>query len=138
VSHLACSHAYRGAARVRAGQVARAAADLRRAVELWTKVPHLQASLDSSWFELPQALAVLAGLGKDAKSGVTAAEAATIADQAVAALRNASKAGRVQLDELKQSDFDPLRGHSDFQKLGAELEARHKAEAATDKDSGTK
>jgi len=120
-NHLGFSHAYRGWARVRAGQAAEAAADLRRAIELWAKdpVPDLETR-----FERSRALALLAGLGADANSGVTAAEAKAFADQAVAAMRDAVKAGWAQLDELKEPDFDPLRGREDFKKLLAELERK--------------
>jgi hypothetical protein len=46
------------------------------------------------------------------------------ADQAVAALRDAVKAGWAQLHELKEPDFDVLRGREDFKKLAVELESR--------------
>jgi tetratricopeptide (TPR) repeat protein len=80
------NRAVRGWARARAGQTAEAAADMRRALELLTKDKTL-GSQDR--FQRSLALAVLAGLGGDAKSGVTSAEAAAFADQAVAALRDA-------------------------------------------------
>jgi hypothetical protein len=66
----------------------------------------------------------LAGLGGQAQSGVSAAEAAAFADQAVAALRDAVQSGWGQYYELKDPDFDPLRKREDFQKLLAELEAK--------------
>jgi eukaryotic-like serine/threonine-protein kinase len=121
------SHTVRGGARARAGKAAEAAADLRRALELYAKLPALaiNGQVDRS-----RALALLAGLGGDAKSGVTAAEAAAFADQAVAALADAFKAGWAQFDELKEPDFDPLRGREDLQKLVKELEA--KASMTTD------
>ncbi len=72
----------------------------------------------------PRALTLLAGLGKDPKSGVTTAEAESFTQQAVAALREAVNAGWAQLDLLKEPDFDPLGGRGDFQKLAAELEAK--------------
>jgi hypothetical protein len=81
-------------------------------------------------FERVRALALLAGLGKDPKSGVTAAEAASFADRSVAAFRDAIDAGWAVRDGLKEPDFDPLRGREDFQKLLAEVEARNKAQAA--------
>src|SRR5262249_30056162 len=121
--HLGYSHAYRGWARVRAGQPAKAAADLRRAVELWAKDP---AQESTTRFERSRALALLAGLGGKAKSGVTAAQAAAFADQALAALRDAINAGWNWPGELKEPDFDPLRGRADFQKLVAEEEAKRK------------
>jgi hypothetical protein len=74
--------------------------------------------------ERSRALALLAGLGGDAKSGVTTAEAAAFAEPAVAALRDAFSAGWGWPDELKEPDFDALRGRADFQKLLAELEAK--------------
>lgn len=114
---LGFSHAYRGRAHVRAGQPA--AADLRRAVELWAKD---KTPDNETRFERARALALLAGLGADATSGVTAAEAATFADQAVADLRDAIQAGWAQRDELKEPDFDALRQREDFKKLMAELE----------------
>ena len=75
-------------------------------------------------FERSRSLALLAGLGGESKSGVTKAEAAAFADQAVAALADAVKAGWALPGELKEPDFDPLRGRDDFKKLQAELEAK--------------
>jgi hypothetical protein len=48
----------------------------------------------------------------------------TFADQAVASLRDAINAGWNQPDELKEPDFDALRGREDFKTLLAELEAK--------------
>jgi tetratricopeptide (TPR) repeat protein len=120
---LGDGHAYRGWAHARAGHSAEAAADLRRALALWekAKTPDVHTR-----FERSRALALLAGLAADKKSGVTAAEAAAFADQAVAALRDALQAGWGQYDELKEPDFDPLRKREDFQKLVAELERKGK------------
>jgi hypothetical protein len=75
-------------------------------------------------FERSRALALLAGLGGESKSGVTKAEAAAFADQAVAALRDARSAGWNVPDELKEPGSDPLRWRADYQKLVAELEAK--------------
>ena len=119
---LALSHAYRGGARIGAGQPA--AAELRRAVELWAK----DKTPDSeTCFERARAMALLAGLGADATSGVTAAEAATFADQAVELLRRAIAAG--YSDVLRPGPgadeaFDSLRGREEFQQLVKQLEAR--------------
>jgi tetratricopeptide (TPR) repeat protein len=120
-SDLGDNYAFRGLARVRSGQPAEAAADLRQAVELWAKLPqrHPLLRFYQSWV-----LALLAGLGADAKSGVTKAEAAVFADQAVAFLRDAFSDGWGWLDKLKEPDFDALRGRDDFKKLLAELEAK--------------
>jgi tetratricopeptide (TPR) repeat protein len=121
INDLGSSHADRGGARVRAGHPAEAADDLRRALAQWDKLetPHAQTR-----FERTRALALLAGLGGDAMSGVTASEAAAFADQAVAALRDAVQAGWAQGDELKEPDFDSLRRRDDYQKLLQELEAK--------------
>jgi tetratricopeptide (TPR) repeat protein len=124
VNNLAISHVNRGWAHARAGHAAFAAADLRRALELMArdKAPDLDMR-----FERSLALALLAGLGREAKSGVTAAEAAAFADQSVAVLRDAIQAGWARADELQDPDFDPLRKRDHFQKLVKEAEARSAA-----------
>jgi hypothetical protein len=125
---LGWSHGHRGGARVRAGQPAEGAADLRRAIELWAKVP--QPNVETQ-VERSRALALLAGLGGDAKSGVTAAEAKAFVDQSVAALADLVKTGWALPSELKEPDFDALRGRADFQKLFAEVEAKAAKPLAT-------
>jgi serine/threonine protein kinase len=123
---LAYCHASRGWAHARAGNSALAAADLRRALALWRKGNSADVE---SCFERSRALALLAGLAADGKSGVTAAEAAAFADQAVAALGDAFRAGWGNVVELKEPDFYPLRGRGDFKKLLAELEAKSEPKA---------
>jgi tetratricopeptide (TPR) repeat protein len=128
-THLGWNHVYRGAALVRSGSAdgrSKAAADLRRALELWANVP---APHSETRFERSRALALLAGLGNEAKSGVTNAEAAMFADQAVAALRDALSAGWNEPDELKEPEFDSLRGRDDFKKLVLEREAKSETKA---------
>src|SRR5262245_4696050 len=120
---LGYSHAYRGWALVRSGQPSRAAADLQQAVELWAQA---KAPNTETRFERSRALALLAGLGGEAKPSVTATEAAAFADQAVAALRDAIKAGWNRPHELEEPDFEALRGRDDFKKLMAEVQARPK------------
>ena len=119
--HLGYSYAYRGWARVRANQPKEAAADLRRAVELFAR--EKSADLETR-FERSRALALLAGLSGDVKSGVTKDEAKTFADQAVVALADAIKVGWANRVELKEPDFEAIRGRADFQKLVAELEGK--------------
>jgi hypothetical protein len=63
---------------------------------------------------------------------VTAAEAKTFADQSVAALRDAISAGWNWPDELKEPDFDALRGRADFQTLVAEVVAKAEKPLAKD------
>src|SRR5262249_9987536 len=65
---LGYSHAYRGWALIRSGQQSQAAGDLRQAVELWGKA---KAPNTETRFERSRVLALLAGLGEYAKSGVT-------------------------------------------------------------------
>jgi serine/threonine-protein kinase len=132
-NYLGLSHANRGWALVRSGSAdggSKGAADLRRGLELLAKIPDLspETRIGRSW-----ALALLAGLGADAKSGVTTAEAAAFADQAVAALRDAIEAGWNDPDELKEPDFDPIRGRDDFKKVLAELEAKSAKKEAESK-----
>jgi eukaryotic-like serine/threonine-protein kinase len=122
-NHLGYSHAYRGWARWRVGQPDAAAVDLRRAIDLWAKGA---VSDQETRFERARALALLAGLGGDAKSGVTAAEAAAFADRASAALTDAVAAGWANAAELKESDFNALRGRDDFRKVVAGLERKAK------------
>jgi hypothetical protein len=109
---------YRGWVHHRAGRPAEAAKDLRQAVQLWGK---LKSMYMETRFERGRALSMLAGLGGDPRSGVTADEAAAFAAGAVAALQDAVRAGLRQTEELKEPDFDPLRGRGDFKKLLAEL-----------------
>jgi hypothetical protein len=60
----------------------------------------------------------------DAKSGVTAAEARTFADQSVAAFADVVKFGWAIPSERKELDRDAVRRHPDFQKLFAEVAAK--------------
>ena len=55
---------------------------------------------------------------------MTAAEAKTFADQSVVALAAVVKTGWAFPSELKEPDFDAVRGRADFQWLVAEVEAK--------------
>ena len=125
---LGWNHGHRGGARARAGQPAEAAADLRKALELWAKLPSPDVETQ---VERARAQALLAGLGADAKSGVTKDEAKAFADRSVAALAALVKTGWALPSELKEPDFDALRGRDDFQKLVAEVEAKAEKLPAT-------
>ena len=78
-------------------------------------------------FERVRVLALLAGLGKDPKSGVTAAQATAFAEESVPALRDAVTCGWNLPDELKEPDFDAIRDRGDFKTLVAELEKKAEA-----------
>jgi eukaryotic-like serine/threonine-protein kinase len=123
-SQLSLSYATRGAVHVQAGHPAKAGIDLRRAVELWDKAGVLDRA---THIERARALALLAGLGSEPKSGVSASEAAAFAEQAVAALREAIDAGWAKVAELNLADFDALRPRDDFRKLVHELAAKTKS-----------
>ncbi len=58
---------------------------------------------------------------------VTAAEAGTFADQSGAALATVVKLGSALPGELKEPDFDALRGRADFQKLVAHVTVKASA-----------
>ena len=118
---LGWCHGNRGWARGRAGQPAEAATDLRRALELWAKCTYLDIETQVA---RARALALLGGLGADAKSGVTKDEAKAFADQSVTALAEVVKAGWALPSELKEPDFDAVRDRPDFLKLFAEVEAK--------------
>jgi tetratricopeptide (TPR) repeat protein len=122
---LGFCHQARGWALIRSGQPSKAAADLRQALELWAKDP--APGSPSTRFERGRTLALLAGLGGVANSGVTKDEAAAFADQAVAALREAFSAVWGLTNELKEPDFDAIRKREDFQKLLADLKAKSEA-----------
>jgi hypothetical protein len=94
---------------------------LRKALELWAKLPDLDRETQ---VERARMLANLAGLSADAKSGVTADEAKTFADQSVAALVAVVKIGWALPSELREPDFDALHSRADFQKLVAEVDAK--------------
>src|SRR5262249_26924799 len=119
-SHLAYSFLRRGLARGDLGDPAGAAADVRRAVALGEGLPSRTAE---GWFQTACAHAALAGLAGRAGSGVSAAEAVTEADAAMAVLRRAVAMGYRSPAAFRTEDaLDPLRKREDFQKLLAELE----------------
>jgi hypothetical protein len=88
---------------------------------LWARIKN---PLGETRLEQSRALALLAGLQSDAKSGVSAAEAARFADQAAAALRDAVQGGWARRKELKEAEFDAIRKRADFWKVMKELEAK--------------
>jgi serine/threonine-protein kinase len=119
-SLLANSYRRRGLARGDLGEFAGAAADARRAMALWEGLP---SRTGEEWFETACARAALAGLVGRAGSGVSAAEAVTEADIALALLRRAAAMGYRSPDACRTEDaLDPLRGRDDFRLLMMDLE----------------
>jgi tetratricopeptide (TPR) repeat protein len=121
VGMVASAHACRGGARVRFGQRAEAVPDLRRALELWARRRSIPIDMR---FERARVEALLAGLARDPSSSVTPAEAAAFADRSVESLRDIITGGWGLRSELKEPDFDAIRGREDFQKLLSELETK--------------
>jgi tetratricopeptide (TPR) repeat protein len=111
----------RGSALKEAGRPAEAAPELRRAVAQWDEAGELPAD---GRLARSKALSVLAGLAKDAKSGVSAAEGARSADAAVAGLRAAFQAGWTQPEELDEPEFDAVRQRDDFRQLKQDVEVK--------------
>jgi tetratricopeptide (TPR) repeat protein len=118
-SDLAWSYRRRGLARGDVDDLAGAAADARRAIALWEGLP---SRTDGEWFETAFARAALAGLAGRDGSGVSAAEAASEADVAMALLGRAVALGFRSLDSFSTEDaLDPLRGRDDFRLLLMDL-----------------
>jgi tetratricopeptide (TPR) repeat protein len=109
----------RGLARRALGDPVGAAADLRRAVALYDALP---SRWGEAWFLSACSHAALAGLAGREGSGVSAAEAVTEADAAMALLRKAVEVGYRSLDAFRHEDaLDPLRDRPDFRLLMMDL-----------------
>jgi hypothetical protein len=89
--------------------------------------PAASGNLAPWWYTVARsrALALLAGLSVETKSGLTSAEPEASADQAVAALADVKTAWGLP-GELRGSDFDALRPRPDFQKLVTEVDSKAK------------
>ena len=118
-SDLAGTYRRRGLARRDLGDLAGAAADARKAGALWDGLP---SRIGEEWFEAACARAALAGLAGQTGSGVSAAEAVTEADAAMALLRKAVGLGYRNIDAFRTEDaLDPLHGREDFRLLSLDL-----------------
>ncbi len=105
----------RGLARRDTGDPAGAAADARRALALYDSLP---ARSGNEWFETACCHAALAGLTKRDGSGVSAADAASEAEMAIALLVKAVTMGyRDRHASTTESALDPHRNRPDFQHL---------------------
>ena len=109
----------RALARRATGDSVGAAADLRRATDLYGALPSLAAE---QRFRYASARAALAALAGTAGSGVSDAEAASEADMAMALLRNAVEMGYISADAYRTDDaLDPLRNRPDFKRMMMDL-----------------
>ncbi len=108
------------------GDIAGAAADTRRALEV---LDGLQTRSGGHLFETACCHAVLACLAGRARSGVSAAEGQEAAAQAMEWLRRAVANGFRNANLVRiESALDPLRDRADFKKLVAELEKNSQAQ----------
>jgi serine/threonine-protein kinase len=102
------------------GDPAGAAADARRAVALFDALPPRSGE---RWFLSAGAHAALAGLAGRNGSGVSAADATSEAETAVALLRKAVGVGYRNPEAYSTEDaLDPLRGRDDFRLLMMDLD----------------
>jgi hypothetical protein len=107
------------ALRDRIGDLARAAADARRALGLCDGLP---SPSSQDWFEAACCRAVLTGLAGRAGSGVSAGEATSEADAAMGLVRKAVAMGYRNIDAYRTEDaLDPLRGREEFKLLMMDL-----------------
>jgi eukaryotic-like serine/threonine-protein kinase len=121
-SLLAHSLRRRGLAHRDLGDLARAAADMRRAMGLYDA---LAAKSGEDQFGIACCRAALAGLAERDGAAVSAAQGTDEAAQAMAALRNAVEAGFRNTAAFRtESALDALRKRADFRKLLEELEKK--------------
>jgi tetratricopeptide (TPR) repeat protein len=109
----------RGLARRALRDHAGAVSDIRRALALLSALP---SPAGEQWFLRAGAHAALAGLAGRDGSGVSAAEATSEADTAMALLHRAISMGHRNSDAYRIEDaLDPLRNRSDFELLIMDL-----------------
>jgi len=118
-THLAWSLRRRGLARLDLGDLAGAAADTRRALEILDGLP---THSGEEWFEIACGHAALGALAGRAGSGVSADLAPTETDKAVALLKKAVDMGyRSYINYRDESALDGLRDRPDFRLLMMDL-----------------
>jgi len=101
------------------GDHAGAAADGRRALRFYDTLPWRNAE---EWFETACAHAALAGLAEKYGSGVSATEAASEADAAMAALHEAVRMGYRNAHAFRtEAPLAPFRGRPDFRLILMDL-----------------
>jgi tetratricopeptide (TPR) repeat protein len=124
-----------GQTRLADADAAGASSAFRRALSLNDGLPARSGEI---WFETACCHSAISTLAGRAGSGIPTANKAAEADQALALLRKAVDLGYRAETFRTEPALDPLREREDFKKLMSEIEALNKAEAANDKDAGTK
>ncbi|MGO9465621.1 MAG: tetratricopeptide repeat protein [Isosphaeraceae bacterium] len=118
-SKLAGSLRRRGLARRDLGHPAGAAADVRRVLEIFDGLPTRSRE---EWYETACCHAAMAGLAATAGSGVSASQAASESDAAIALLKKAVGLGYRHADAVRtEPALDPLRKRADFRLLMMDL-----------------
>jgi eukaryotic-like serine/threonine-protein kinase len=116
---LAENYLNRGLARRALGDSAGASADIRRAAALCDGLP---SRSEDDWYLFACSRAALAGLAGQAGSGVSAGEATSEADAAMALLHKAVAMGFRNADTFRTEDaLDRLQGREDFKLLMMDL-----------------
>jgi serine/threonine-protein kinase len=101
------------------GQPAKAAADLRQAIDVLREPAN---SSPSNHYNIARCESLLAGVALVPGSGLTAADARSAADRAMKSLHKARAAGDPDLSLMKtDTDLDPIRSRPDFQLLMMDL-----------------
>ncbi len=109
----------RGLAHQDLGDLARATADTRGALQIWDGLPMRTGEY---WFETACCHATLAALSGREGSGVSAGEARVEAEKAMAALKQAVSEGYRDFAAYRvETALDVLRGQADFQLLMLDL-----------------
>ena len=118
---LATNHSYVGQTRQRGGRPAEAAAEFRQAIAIMEGLCDLQPD-GYNLYNLACFRSLLSGLAALPGSGLSAAEAVALGQQAVDTLRRAVDAGGGSLALMRRDpDLDPLRSRPDFQVLMMDL-----------------
>jgi eukaryotic-like serine/threonine-protein kinase len=125
---LVCAIRRRGMTLRRLGELAGAADDVRRALELSDGLPP-RSAWELCEIEVACCHAALAGLAGQAGSGVSAAEGEQEADRAMERLQRSVANGFRNTNQIRiESALDALRDRADFKKLMAELEKKSPAQ----------
>jgi hypothetical protein len=119
---LGASLQQRGQVRWSQGDFPGAAADIRRALTIFSEYP---AGIGDEAVIEACCHAELSGLARVAGSGVSAAEGVAEAEAAMALLRRAIAGGYRDVSTMREPAFDSLRARADFQSLMLDLTFPH-------------